>query len=247
MISVFGSCVSRDVFEFDANLSLGTYLARQSLISAVSPPVSIDIHQIELDSDFQRRQVCHDIAKTAFKELSEFGDGWLLLDFFEERHPLAMYKDTIVTRSPEFCKSGLSADDAVPYEIGKGVNSVVAGYPIDFWLDRFFQKIIAIFPSHRIILNRVYLTDYYKDENRAVLMFDQDVCAYNKRINRKLDYLYNAVKAYFVNCTTIDLRAEGYTASATHRWGLASTHYEDAFYKDLAQRLRMVTEQNANG
>ncbi len=160
--SIFGSCVSRDVFEFDDRLALDAYVARQSVVSSVSPAAPIEEDEIALSSAFQKRSVYSDIAKTAFDELARFDDsGWLLIDYFEERHPLAHFRETIITKSPEFNSSGLTPTSPVSYEVAEGQSNMVDGCSIEYWLDRFFSQIEGLFPPSRIIINRAYLTDSY--------------------------------------------------------------------------------------
>ena len=111
-VSVFGSCISRDILDYDKEHFLpGAYVARQSFISSLSPSpdVCIDPERINLTSSFQRRVVGWDINKKAFEVLSDQKGplDYLLVDFFEERFDLVEFGGSIATYSNEFARSGL--------------------------------------------------------------------------------------------------------------------------------------------
>ena len=64
-VNIFGSCVSRDVLEMqqERKIQLQNYIARESIVSALSPPAFLNMDQLNLDSNFQRTMVAHDFHK----------------------------------------------------------------------------------------------------------------------------------------------------------------------------------------
>ena len=77
-ICIFGSCCSRDIFEYDFlnRFTICTYIARQSIISSVSSAVPIAAGDITLDSSFQKRQIYCDFNKTVFEQMKAGGGEW---------------------------------------------------------------------------------------------------------------------------------------------------------------------------
>lgn len=111
-VSIFGSCVSRDLLEYDAahNVKLDLYFARQSIISAVSAKVPINFEEINLQSNFQKRQIYYDFNKTAFQMRQEKMSDFLFLDLVDERFSLVKIGNSYVTKSSTMLESGVVAE-----------------------------------------------------------------------------------------------------------------------------------------
>jgi hypothetical protein len=61
-VTIFGSCVTRDIFDFvEENESVYRYFARSSVVSVVSKPIKINLEEINLKSSFQKRIVYYDL------------------------------------------------------------------------------------------------------------------------------------------------------------------------------------------
>jgi hypothetical protein len=87
--AIFGSCVSRDVFDITGhNDLLKHYYARCSVVSAVSDPVAVSGSDIGLNSDFQRRMLISDFQKSFAKGSWKTDTDCLIIDFIDERFGL---------------------------------------------------------------------------------------------------------------------------------------------------------------
>lgn len=93
-VNIHGSCVSNDVFRYLLNdsIKVNKYLARSSLISAISEPINIRMDDIKLSSSFQKSMVYSDINKTLFKEIKENKSDYLIIDLMDERLNLIFQK-----------------------------------------------------------------------------------------------------------------------------------------------------------
>src|SRR5215210_662381 len=110
-IGIFGSCVTRDLFEHpEVRPALGQYTSRSTLVSVVADPVPIDPEIVRLDSAFQRRCVLEDFGKTFFEQLAASPPDFLVIDLIDERFELLRTEASWVTRSSAFVSAGL--DDA---------------------------------------------------------------------------------------------------------------------------------------
>ncbi|HED7970130.1 TPA: hypothetical protein R6B71_000088 [Campylobacter jejuni] len=107
-ICIFGSCVSRDIIEYDMknNFELIDYYARSSFASLAS---SAMIEQSVLDniqSSFQKRMVLRDMDKSFIKKVKKNDFDCLLIDFIDDRfHFYKILKNSIVTVSNEYKKA----------------------------------------------------------------------------------------------------------------------------------------------
>lgn len=106
---IYGSCVSRDTFEFlDANFDLIRYVARQSMVSAGTDARVLRPQLEQIDSAFQSRMVTGDLSgdlpsalATAAPELD-----LLLVDLVDERGGVIDVDGAYVTKLSEFWSSG---------------------------------------------------------------------------------------------------------------------------------------------
>ena len=89
-VLIFGSCVSRDAFDFvtDGSVSIVDYYARSSFASAFHPDPVEDRFSADLASSFQRRQVRRDFSKTFPHAVRTSNFDLLLVDFTDERFQL---------------------------------------------------------------------------------------------------------------------------------------------------------------
>lgn len=87
-VSIFGSCVSRDLLEYNpaCDLRLDSYFARQSIVSAVSDIVPIDSNEINIESNFQKRQIIYDFNKSAMGLMKDKVSDYLIIDLADEKH-----------------------------------------------------------------------------------------------------------------------------------------------------------------
>src|SRR5688500_18052555 len=107
-IAIFGSCVTRDLFEDPAlRPSLAHYASRSSVISVVAEPVPLAEDEVVLDSAYQKRAVLADFNKTFFPELRALAPDWVVVDLVDERFAVLRTGDSYVTESSAFTGAGL--------------------------------------------------------------------------------------------------------------------------------------------
>lgn len=248
-LSIFGSCVSRDILEMPSNnfITLKSYIARQSVVSSVSKPIDISIDDIKLESNFQKKMVYNDIAKKTFEILSSDESEFLLLDMIDERFEVAKFQGTIITTSNEFDLYStdyklLKLKKEIIFSDIKTIRLVqkILYYKLNKWvkynkyLKSFIEKINKIYKLENIILHKAYMLDEYIDNDGKIQKFDDNIINYNRRLNDKLRYMYEYIENKMPNCKVIDICYK-YKASENHKWGLSPMHYEEAYYKECIE------------
>lgn len=244
-ISIFGSCTSRDILEFDKSgiFNLGTYVARQSIISSLSDPIDFDIEKIKLKSKFQREQIINDLRKTTFKALKSSKSKYLIIDLIDERFGLAKFDGNIITLSNEFLESGLfdnrfeevKVDKIKNWKIFKkgkgfkGFSYIFEGNLLEFYIYEFCKKILEIYEERNIIIHRAVMVNKYIDKSGEEVYFPRHYLKYNKIINEKLNYMYDYLEKYMPKSHVINV-CDKYCADENHKWGLAPMHYCDSYY-----------------
>lgn len=157
-ICIFGSCVSRDIFEYDEykSFELVGYYARSSFASLSSNAM---IEQDVLDniqSPFQKRMVLQDMNKSFIDRIKRNDFDFLLIDFIDDRfHFYKLSNDSIVTLSNEYkkAKGKLYSSNMIYSKSQEHINLWRKG------IEKVYEDLQKI--QHRIILNKVYYSDVF--------------------------------------------------------------------------------------
>jgi len=241
-VAVFGSCVSRDLFE-DARLrpSLGHYGARSSIISAVAAPVPIAPERIAIPSEWQRRQVLADFGKTFFAALEETRPDWLVIDLIDERFDvLCTPSGSFVTRSSAFQAAGL--DDAADLALQPVRRMSPDGRALfAHAAPTFVQRVLELLPRERIVLHRaLWCTRFARDG--GVHDFSEERRQLSELQNAMLTDGYDLLEEAFGGVgATIEVDPRRHLADAHHRWELEPYHYAPAYNAYAAEQLLRLT------
>ena len=237
--SIFGSCVTRDLFELDENnfLTLKSYIARQSILSSVSPAIPCNKEDINLKSNFQKMAVYNDLAKNTFNILENDKSEYLIIDLIDERFALIQHKNTILTASPYLVDSNYFNE--INYsQIEKRANGYFFNNKnIDIFLDMFCQNILKIYAPPKIILHKGYMLDKYINKKNKIKKFDINYQKNNKRVNDKINYMYDYIETK-LQCGLVVNFCKKFYASENHKWGLAPMHYCTEYYQAVLYKIR---------
>jgi hypothetical protein len=240
-VAIFGSCVTRDLFEDQAlRPALGHYGARSSVISAVAAPVALDSARVVISSDWQRRCVLADFHKTFFASLEQARPDWLVIDLIDERFDLLCTSGSFVTRSSAFQAAGL--DDASDL----GLQPIRRMSPDGRALfadaaPAFAARVLELVPRERIVLHRALWCTRFTREGIA-LDFPEERRQLSELQNAMLHHGYEALEDAFGGVgATIDVDPARHLADAHHRWELEPYHYEPAYNAHAADELRRLT------
>ncbi|WP_169740470.1 DUF6270 domain-containing protein, partial [Methanobacterium veterum] len=236
-IDIHGSCVSRDVFNFDKNkeIKIGQYFARQSFVSAVSTP-SIEKVNVNLPSAFQRRMVESDLRKDMFEKLSLKKANYLLIDLIDERINLIKYNNSLFTFSDELKNSNFMEDFDV---------EVVDKLSMDdsIWkkaMDEYVDHLLKIYDENRIIIHEAYLIESYITIDGEKKYFPEDNRRYIKLLNRFFKKYYAYLKQKLPNAHLISISEDNYCLWEGHLWDKAPMHYENRYYQDVLRIIKDI-------
>ena len=163
-ISIFGSCVSRDLFRLfptDA-FEVRTYIARQTVQSAVSKPVPLSLDDIHVDIEFEKKAIWKDFNKTAFQQFRGDGSQWLIVDLIEERFPRTLVNGRYVTKSFEAVNGCVVPEDSPNiYPDWDGKDYSLDGRCIRHEIKAFCDKLTQIYPQENIIIHQASCVEDY--------------------------------------------------------------------------------------
>lgn len=238
MIGIFGSCVTRDLFEHPAlRQSLGHYAARCSMISAVADPVAIDEDSVAIPSAWQRRCVMADFQKTCFAQFAAGRLERLVIDLIDERFDLLRVNGSYVTRSSAFDAGRLGERTDFEFETVKRM-SAEGCLLFERAAPLFAERVLEMLPAERVVLHRALWCTHYRD-GADIHPFPEARLELCLRQNEMLTHGYDALAAAFGGrALEIRVEPERQLADARHRWQLEPFHYEQSYNDHAADWLR---------
>jgi len=238
-LGIFGSCVTRDLFEDPAlRPTLARYASRSSLISAVAAPVALDPERVRLDSAFQRRCVIEDFDKCFLAELPSDRLDWLVVDLIDERFDVlrTAAAASYVTCSSAYRGAGLEQQD--DFERVRRLTGE-ASELLERAAQRFAERVTAVLAPERVIVHRAHWMTRYRD-GAELHDFAAERVDFAERHNAAVDQGYDVLeRALGGRAQTIALNG-GFVADANHRWELEPYHYEPAYNAAALERLRTI-------
>lgn len=242
---IFGSCVTRDVFEFMdmADCQLVRYFARSSLGSAYTASKVDDIDISGIDSSFQRAVVYADLNKE-FENFIERGEfDWLIYDPIDERFDLLLFEDDKVCT---FSNELRAVYD--PTDVGK-VRRLKSGTE-EFYI-RWESGWVALVAQldrlgkrSSLRINKVFWAGTTAAGNDFRPTYD---AAGIKRANEFLERIYSRMLTDIHREQFFEFSPELMVGANEHKWGASPFHYIEAYYEGLARALEGLARNAGNG
>ncbi|MFS8974650.1 DUF6270 domain-containing protein [Cupriavidus necator] len=237
-ILILGSCVSRDLFEYDDKntFDLIGYFARSSFASLASRPLRDRPDTSQIASAFQRRTVGFDIDRAFLDELDGSSFDALVIDLIDERFDLFEYEPSAyITVSTELvnagCLEGISKSDRRWVTSGSTKHRAL-------WLQG-MVKLVTALKRHgalaKVIVNKVFWSAEMDDGSNPPSEIQSTPFQY---ANRHLEWMYAKLAQILKPEQFISHRAEHLRLSHMHRWGLAPFHYTKGYYVTGIESLR---------
>lgn len=238
-MSIYGGCVSRDSVESSDDLTVVSYVARQSIISAMTPPVEIGPGDFGLHSAFRRRMVMGDINSDALRRIIDVAprSDVLLLDILIERLGiLPVDGGSFVTPSLEYQQSSLN-------------NTIASGHPISFGTDEHFglwrtaaDRLLSELLRAGMIERTAFVWIVFaeRDENGTPMK------AYRGKSIDTWNALFGRYHQYLADSGIRHLRlSPDPLADSMHKWGPEPFHYSQDAYSRIADFVREIASHNA--
>lgn len=231
---IHGSCVSRDTVPFlGSDVELVWYSARQSMISAMSPPVALPVEPPP-GSPFRSRLVRDDFASSVpglLRTKTAQGD-LLLVDLVDERlGVIAVPGGGYVTRSQELLDSGLC--DLLP---GGTVVPFASEEHFSLWqpaAEQYVELLREVGLFEHTLLVVATFAETTDTGSMATRWRGEPAAIWNERYDR----YHEVLAAAGLRTHRIGERA---IASSTHRWGSSAYHYVDDAYLAIATAVRAM-------
>lgn len=240
-IFIYGSCVSRDTFEFlGSDFNLLYYVARQSFISSGNQTPELDELIPQLDSAFQNRMVRGDIFGNAYQLLEDFGEqaDVIVIDLIDERGGVIETDGGYVSKLAEMWSGG-------------GNNVLSGNRHIAFGTDLHFElwanaadRLAQLASSHGwlpkiIVLETPWAERDDKGEAVAFPEWMMNPGAANRLYARYYAHLRN------LGFRVVRLPQGFSRTTFDHKWGASPFHYVEEAYRFLADAIEDVVAREA--
>lgn len=240
-ILIHGSCVSRDAFgTFGSGYKLLHYVARQSLISAMSPGTKLLSGEGALESSFQTRNLVGDLTSNLMRTVRRHAADTdvFLLDLTDERVGVLKLPDgSYITRSHELVSSGLLATlPQTPARVEFGTER-----HFTLWsaaADRFFGMLASNGLLQRTLaLNTPWAT--HSTSGELLAEFRVPTATANAVYPRYFDHLKS------LGVRVFDLPAEASVSPADHQWGPSPYHFGPAAAQSIHAAVDAVLAERS--
>lgn len=233
---IFGSCVSRDAFDFPgADVTLVNYVARTSLASQLSAPYVLPDIVEKLPSKFQREMMMIDMGKTLFGILQQDIFDLLFLDFIDERFSIGLFDGARLSLTQEFV-AGV-AGNLIYSEWNRFSEEKFSAWKRGF--DELIDLISLKANAPLIVINKVYFAaksgEDFQSSVKCERFMDSEITRNNKFLNR----MYNYVESNYKNIQFITYDDRFLVAKPSHKWGLAPFHYIDDLYFETLRQIML--------
>ncbi|MBU9944166.1 MAG: hypothetical protein KTQ12_05930 [Dermatophilaceae bacterium] len=236
-VLVYGSCVARDMVEFlGPGFQLVGYSARQSMISAMSPPVGLPTEP-NLSSPFQARMVTDDFGSSVAERIRSAGADvdLLVLDLVDERlGVLALPGGRYLTRSQELIESGLLVHlpPAAPH-IRFGTNdhlllwrAAARGFVELLRTTGLLERTLVVEATFASTTDKGTPATRWRGESASV---------WNERYRPYYDSLVSTgMRTHVIGARAI--------AASDHHWGPSAYHYVDDVYRAIAETVHAMAK-----
>jgi hypothetical protein len=236
-ILIFGSCVTRDLFNFaeSQQFQFVDIFARTSPASLMSKPVLPVPDLSSNDSAFQRRMVAWDMEKYFWDFIKKTDFDVIVFDFIDERYRQVYCGSGWVTRSNEIVKAKVVDKDDPGF-----------GWPEEQYKTLFIEglksikrALISLDREIVVVLNQAYWASHL-DTGEQLADYTEP---FIKRSNLQLVWVYEQFKAVFPDAAVMCYDDELLRTKKGHTWGEAPFHYRDSFYIDSIRQLSFIFDE----
>lgn len=246
-VGVFGSCVSRDLFNskivpnYKTFFQIISYSQRTSIISLMQNSVNFDEMDI-LSENNHNDSIKYDLSKCWLSEIAKNPPDYIIMDVIYELifGILILDDGNIITNNywdlPKTKFYETIKDKSTALTIIKDSKTYFKLYKES--IDLFFNFLKNNCQSTKIILNSArYATKTLKKDKSIV---DESGDSYLVNVNSYLEDL----ELYIQDNYDVEIMYFGrdYLADESHIWGSGRTHYEKSYYSDKFNQLKRIVE-----
>lgn len=260
-ISVWGSCVSRDIFnrdfieEYKDYFDLINEQQHVSVISLMSPSYTKEVGELTGEvTNFYKNVFKRDLSKAYLKELKKNPPKYLLVDFYTDTFYGSVEELTgtyITNKLWQYKKLNYFSELELGKELSVFKNSHEYIEKWKFNFDEFMSFMTTNCPETEIIVNKARFVNRYWDESEQSYksISEEKKDRWKAFHIDRFNIIWNLFDTYAVEkyqLKSIEYDWNKYYGNKEHNWGLFYVHYNQQFYDDLFQSLLELTKGSSN-
>ena len=248
-VNIYGSCYSRELFNFSKDYNIKCYVMQQSLFTVFSKPLKIKYEEAKSvdNTNFMNRMMYYEFNKLGLKEILDNESDYLIIDFADCRYDIYEFdnpKDVKIIYTHDSRKTFENIKNNPEYQnIEKHYLNVIDNFnetQIEKLLIKFIKEILKKYKEENIILNRIQMNNEYYENNKQ--HFLEDNFHYNRqKFITKIEDIFIKL---LPNCKILKTK-ELPLLNINHRFGGPHPlHFEDIYYNYRMQLLDSLITGN---
>lgn len=235
---IWGSCISREIFNCCKNSGIGKYIFKQCPVLAYDKPVPVEVPE-ELsefkNNAWRRRTMADSFARNGLEQLKAEHAKWLVVDFYDVICNMNEYKGGLFEvddfiRKTAFYKSIESKCEPC-YLFDKRTMQECRDA-----ITRFAFDMMNLY-GNNIVLIKADLKDCFVNLYKRIEKMDED-----PYLERKREFIAYC-EDLFINqtdCAVIDISKHFYASDKYPLGGARMVHYEREFYREAGVFLAHI-------
>ncbi len=235
---IWGSCISKDVFNCCKNSGLGKHIFKQNPVIAYDEPVLAEIPE-DLskfcDSNRRRNRIIGVLGRNGVSDLKSGHSNWLVIDFYDVVSEMSEYNGGIF-ESDEYIRStgfykGIKKE-CKPCFIFDKKNKMECRDAIT----HFAWEMMNLYGDNIVLIKADLKNEYISLEKRIEKM------AEDPDFERKREYIAFCEDIFIqqTNCAVIDISKHFYASDKYALGGAHMVHYEHEFYREAGVFLAHI-------
>lgn len=234
-VAILGSCVTRDLFEFQKS-ALGAfeicfYMARSSVVSWMAPPCFDPKLAIDASS-FEGKRSHWDQHKLHWQLLEQSRPDIVIIDFIDERIGIVQHLSSLMSASGPLLKA--LERKSIPHEIKRPWSPEIKQLR-EWALPAFLERVANICPN--IFVHRAVWAYQYKTESGLESFKGGEFEKLIELNNSVIDPLLATLEDSATAVEQIGGLEAGLVAGGDHKWAFCPYHYDSTYYKTVAKQL----------
>ena len=250
-INIFGSCCTRELFNYQEQYEVGIYVMHQSLFTLYSKPLEITYDQTKSTdgSKFKRRMIYYEFNKLGLSKVLEEPSDFLVVDFADCRYDIYDFDNPKGVKIIYTHESRATFGNIKELDQFKNIEMHYCNVMEEFSDDmireiliRFTRQILSVYDAEHIVLNKIQMNDEYFENGEQKKL--ENNFHYNRRqFIKKIEDMFLELVP---NCKVLETD-EKPILNINHKFGGPHPmHYEDIYYEYRMNCLKNIFSSQNN-
>jgi hypothetical protein len=255
---IFGTCATLHAFCHPATkdrvvgdnaITMGFHADRQSIVSAMTPPLETDVNTLEYswktNLAYAKRLANVALNKPFFKRLEQGSkpSEYLILDCTAEYFDVSKIGACVIDDGP--AKDWLVKGKGAVFQSKESYMQESADEYKKI-IKAFCERLLKYYPEKKIIINRVFFKNEYVQDG-AIKSMDKKTCLKNEHWNFLLAYHYEQVLSNLPNATVFEMPPKtivAYNYPFNPPGAVFGIHFEMDFYLNFYEKFYAKIKQD---